>query len=1310
MNTTDGALDFKAFIDNTWLYRSAAETENRIRGITKAVETESKKMTNSFGGIDKGMALIGGTAALGFLGKQIIETTAKFEKFGIVLRNSLGEVRGTQALEMIAEFTAATPFQLDEVTDSFIRMANQGFVPTRDEMVKLGDLASSTGKGFNQLSEAILDAQSGEFERLKEFGIKASSNGDQVTFSFREQETTVAKTNSAIRDYILSLGELNGIQGANALISESMTGQISNLQDKFAAMFNEIGQSNSGIIYTGLELAADLVENYETVGKVILGLVGVYGAYKAAVMVTNAVSILQREIAYQQILANIGNTGSTITLTTAEGLAAVAKSRLTQAQLALNASILANPYVAVAAAVVALSAAVYFLATRTTEAQKAQKELNGAIESETLTLDIMFSRLKNATKGTDEYRLAKQAIIDKYGQYDTMLEQELDSVDGLKTAYEKLTTAVIESTKSRLRDKYTTEAANETGEAIAKLYGKFRDHLVDELGDQAGSALFASVKGAFESGGDWQKVLSDAGVDPSRMYGAWGEDLSFTFAKISAEKNKLSKSLKEFDDIFGETGAKATEEGKKVEEAIVKNREYWEKQREGAKKVLDAMPGTEKGSQAWDAQLALIKEAELALEAWDLKAEAKADKKGNDEAEKARKEYEEAKLDAIKKANEEEVSLKRSLITDKKALIDFDLKQELAGINAMEELYKKKASAAGIKNPDTSMFTSMRTTATSQANADKKNIDTESYNKLLSEYRSFEQKKKAISDEYDKKRIEAQANNNAELVTRLNEAEAKALSALATEELTGSSTWSNLFGNLDEMAARDIETLIQQIEAQFESLSVEFDPVDLAAIRTKLEQAKAVLIADNPFKQVGVAISNIFSDGAKDAKKSASDIKRDWKQLGQATEESFKFVTDAIDSADFLKEAIGEVGTTAISSLESVSVTAIGVASAIKTAEKGTVILAIIQAALIAVQAVMSVIDAFGGNHDKKLDASIKRHQENVKNLQVSYDELDRSIERALGEGKYQDHLKQIDLLKQQREEYKQMIQDEAAKKETDEGKISEYKDQIRAVENAIEDIVYKIRDEIMGGTARDIATELGDAMYEAFAAGEDAAQAWGDKVNEVVGDVVKKMLMQKLIEQPVGEIINKYAQQWMAYDDTQLNALKQEHNKLKEKIESGDGRYRLSLESRKDLSNLAKLQEQIDAELAKQTSVGFAGIDTVLAGADKMGAELSALGEGLSATMEGLPDSIKKYVFGDNEEATSKALSGSIQSVTEETAGILSGQINAMRIIQLESQELIRQQIGSLTEIASNTRFLKSIDSRLASMGNKDSLRSQGL
>jgi len=181
--------------------------------------------------------------------KSIIQTRGEFERYEAVLKNTLGSSNAAElAMQQIQEIAAKTPFSVSELTASYVKLVNQGFKPTSQEIIKLGDVAASQGKSFDQLTEAIIDAQTGEFERLKEFGIRASKEGNKVTFAFKEQKTQVDFTNESIRDYILSLGDLEGVSGGMAAISETLNGKISNLGDSWDRLLNNLGKANSGVI------------------------------------------------------------------------------------------------------------------------------------------------------------------------------------------------------------------------------------------------------------------------------------------------------------------------------------------------------------------------------------------------------------------------------------------------------------------------------------------------------------------------------------------------------------------------------------------------------------------------------------------------------------------------------------------------------------------------------------------------------------------------------------------------------------------------------------------------------------------------------------------------------------------------------------------------------------------------------------------------------------------------------------------------------------------------------------------------------
>lgn len=242
--------------------KEAGMTEKEIEDLVQKTKKLGKEGGSQIGGMNKqfntlatgtlkrvGVALLAAFAMDKLIeyGKQIVQITAEFQKFEAVLTNTLGSKSRAQiALRQIAEFASKTPFAVKELTEAYVKLANQGFRPTTQEMRKLGDLAASTGKTFDLLTEAIIDAQVGEFERLKEFGIRAKKEGDRVTFTFKGVETQTRFTSDAIREYVLNLGDAVGVSGSMAAISETVGGKISNMGDAFDMLFQTLGDAQSG--------------------------------------------------------------------------------------------------------------------------------------------------------------------------------------------------------------------------------------------------------------------------------------------------------------------------------------------------------------------------------------------------------------------------------------------------------------------------------------------------------------------------------------------------------------------------------------------------------------------------------------------------------------------------------------------------------------------------------------------------------------------------------------------------------------------------------------------------------------------------------------------------------------------------------------------------------------------------------------------------------------------------------------------------------------------------------------------------------
>ena len=233
---------------------------------TKVGQSAQKTQNVAKGRFGKVASIIKNAFAIGAIiqfERKIIELGSEFQKFQAVLTTALGSGSLAEgAMASIQAFASKTPFSVRELTDAFVKLTNQGFKPTENEMRQLGDLAASTGKSFDQLAEGIIDAQVGEFERLKEFGIRASQQGDQVTFTFKGVTTTVDKTAKAIREYITALGDAEGVSGSMNAISKTLGGSISNMGDSFDALLVSLSdvQGFLPVVFNGMSDLATMAE------------------------------------------------------------------------------------------------------------------------------------------------------------------------------------------------------------------------------------------------------------------------------------------------------------------------------------------------------------------------------------------------------------------------------------------------------------------------------------------------------------------------------------------------------------------------------------------------------------------------------------------------------------------------------------------------------------------------------------------------------------------------------------------------------------------------------------------------------------------------------------------------------------------------------------------------------------------------------------------------------------------------------------------------------------------------------------------
>ncbi len=579
--------------------------------------------------------------------------------------------------------------------------------------------------------------------------------------------------------------------------------------------------------------------------------------------------------------------------------------------------------------------------------------------------------------------------------------------------------------------------------------------------------------------------------------------------------------------------------------------------------------------------------------------------------------------------------------------------------------------------------------------------------KLLSGYRTYEEQRKSIKDEYAVLRNEALRENNQERINLVNQGEAEALSALNAKMLMQSESWKNLFTDLDSLTVEQIDKLIKDIQQKMNTADLDLNPADLKAVLDKIDEAKKKVLDVNPFKAMGNALSDVFKKAESGSQKSSKQIKNEWSNLASSTEGVFGFINDAIDSCDVLGDLIGENGKATLDMLQGITTAGIAMAAAIQTAEKGSIILAAIS---IALQAVQFVANLF--NNDDELEEKIQNIQQHIDNLSNSFDRLQNAAEHtywvysdeekkahnqrvqaikdeiaALEAQKivaqqswdfvrYAELTKQIKELKyalekeesngdmfqlyelqknnlrQQQEAIRQQIAAEKDKKDTDWGKINDWEEAIKDIDTQIEDMERSMLETLAGTDTQTAIDEFADALVDAYCQGEDAAEALGAKTK----DILKKAVVDALKREFLAKAINDA----MAY-------------------------------------------------------LGEAMKDGVLTDSEKSKFEamINAAGETFNMALESVGDWIKDV----EDEAAENAdpLKGAVTSMSEETGGVIAGRLNTFIINQSDQIVIMRTSLVYQAEIAANTRTsaaeLAEIKSTLKRIENKDnSLLSQGI
>ena len=366
-----------------------------VRSTARDIEQSGLSIEQMFNRIQRAAALsLAGFSTKEFI-QKVVQVRGEFQQLEVAFTTMLGSAEKANALmQQLVKTAAVTPFDLQGVTQGAKQLLAYGIEAEKvnDTLVHLGDIAAglslplndlvylygttmTQGRMFTQDLRQFMGRGIPIAEELaKQFGVTKDKVGELVTAG----KVGAEEFNKAIMSMSSEGGKFAGLMEAR---SKTIEGQISNIGDSIGIMLDNIGQQSEGIINGSLSVVASLVENYEKVGEVILGVIATYGVYKAAVMTVTALQALQT--------AGVG------ALTAAETIHYGWLVLVQKAQALLNATMLANPYVLAATAVAGLAAALIFLNDSTNVEQEATESLNN-------TMDELAKTQEEYNKKTEE--------------------------------------------------------------------------------------------------------------------------------------------------------------------------------------------------------------------------------------------------------------------------------------------------------------------------------------------------------------------------------------------------------------------------------------------------------------------------------------------------------------------------------------------------------------------------------------------------------------------------------------------------------------------------------------------------------------------------------------------------------------------------------------------------------------------------------------------------------------------------------------------------------------------------------------------
>ena len=557
------SIKFDTIVETAKVVSGFRDIQNAVHQTAARVEKAGKSIDDVISNIQNSMNIAIGGWSIGKFVNQMMQVRGQFQQTEMAFRTMLqSEEKADALMKQMIHTAAITPFGVEDVTEGAKQLLafNVAAEDVNKTLIGLGDVAAGMGLNLKDLvmlygttiAKGKMDTM--DLYQFLNRGIPIADEiakvmGLDVTNAIKEVQKQI-KAGKVTSDVFIQAMQSMTAEGSKfgglmEAQSKTITGQISNIEDAIEQMFNELGKSQEGVINTGLGVVSTLVENWETVGKVLMTVVAAYGAYKAAVIAMIAIS--KAQVAWESAKAFLSLAKSITT----------AKDAMALFNLVSSSNVLGLVLGAVAAGVTMFNLfgnSAEDAATKTSKFTESANEASSKVES-------LVSILKTAKEGSKVYKDTIKELSNIYGNYgiaiDKIKEDESNlvdvkqqEIDKSKELIEQIKLEATERNRANAISKANEDYNNRVDNAQQALLGKLKDYGTSSSGIAVGIQNIVSDSVIKQFDDLTQKM---AGLNEhSKEYQTYLKQYNQLEASLIAESEKLANA-------FGFTGDKTSD-------------------------------------------------------------------------------------------------------------------------------------------------------------------------------------------------------------------------------------------------------------------------------------------------------------------------------------------------------------------------------------------------------------------------------------------------------------------------------------------------------------------------------------------------------------------------------------------------------------------------------------------------------------------------------------------------------------------------------------------------------------------------------